>query len=158
MIFNIHEPLLAMAGTPRNVRQVSGGPGAASSVKMINQLLAGVHITAAAEAMAFATRLGLDLAVVYDIIKKESGWSWMFENRVPQILAADWTPFSSLAIFVKDMDIVAREARRLGSFAPISSTAYTLYLEGAAKDLTNEADIGVYRLWPLSAKVSPNRN
>lgn len=143
-----------MAGTSRNVRPVRGGAGAASSVKMINQLLAGVHITAAAEAMAFASRLGLDLKVVFDIVVKEASWSWMFENRVPQILSWDWTPFSALAILVKDMGIVTTEARRLGCFAPISSVAHTLYLEGAAKGLAKEADIGVYRLWPLSEKLS----
>lgn len=154
MISVIHKPLLAMAGTSKNICRVHGGAGAASSVKMINQLLAGVHITAAAEAMAFSTRLGLDPSVVFDIIKKEASWSWMFENRVPQILSQDWTPFSALAIFVKDMGIVTDEARRLGAFAPISSVAHTLYLEGAAKGLAKEADVGVFRLWPLPKECS----
>lgn len=143
-----------MAGTSSNICRVRGGVGAASSVKMINQLLAGVHIVAAAEAMAFASRLGLDLCIVLDILKNEGGWSWMLENRVPQILGRDWTPFSALEIFVKDMGIVTSEARRLRSFAPTSSVAYTLYLDGAAKGLSKEADIGVFRLWPLTAKTT----
>ncbi|KAI5460699.1 NAD binding domain of 6-phosphogluconate dehydrogenase-domain-containing protein [Mariannaea sp. PMI_226] len=157
-ISDINKPLLAMAGTPSNVCRVRGGAGAASSVKMINQLLAGVHIVAAAEAMAFAFRLGIDLPMVFDVLKKEAGWSWMLENRVPQILSSDWTPFSALAIFVKDMGIVMSEAKRLHSFAPISSVAYTLYLEGAAKGFMKEADIGVFRLWPLTVKPNePSR-
>jgi 3-hydroxyisobutyrate dehydrogenase-like beta-hydroxyacid dehydrogenase len=70
---------------------------------MINQLLAGVHIGAAAEAMAFGAKLGLDTQHLYEIIKNAAGGSWMFENRVPAMLKADWTPHSQLAIFVKDI-------------------------------------------------------
>lgn len=87
----------------RTLYQVNGGPGAAASVKMVNQLLAGVHIAAAAEAMALAARLGLNTQRVYDHICSSAAYSWMFENRVPAMLTEDWTPHSALAIFTKDM-------------------------------------------------------
>lgn len=118
-------------------------------MKLVNQLLAGVHIVAAAEAMAFAARLDLDTQLVFDIFKTSSAWSWMFENRVPQMLDADWTPHSALAIFVKDLGIVLDEAARLNYYAPISSAAHTLYLAGAAHGWTNDSDAGVVRLWEL---------
>jgi 3-hydroxyisobutyrate dehydrogenase-like beta-hydroxyacid dehydrogenase len=82
---------------------IPGGIGAASNVKMINQLLAGVHIAAAAEAMGLAVRMGLNTRRVYEIIVNAAGNSWMFENRVPHMLDNDWTPRSALDIFVKDM-------------------------------------------------------
>ena len=69
---------------------------------MVNQLLAGVHIAAACEAMAFAAKLGLDLPTVYKVIASSAGNSWMFENRVPHILEADYTPRSAVEIFSKD--------------------------------------------------------
>lgn len=92
-----------MSAPTGNLYTIAGGAGAASSVKLINQLLAGVHIAAAAEAMAFGARLGLDTQNIYEIIKNAAGGSWMFENRVPAMLAGDWTPNSQLAIFVKDL-------------------------------------------------------
>jgi 3-hydroxyisobutyrate dehydrogenase-like beta-hydroxyacid dehydrogenase len=92
-----------MTCVPENLYRVEGGVGAASSVKLINQLLAGVHITAAAEAMAFGAKLGLDTGSLYEVIRNAAGGSWMFENRVPAMLNADWTPHSALAIFVKDL-------------------------------------------------------
>lgn len=95
--------IAAMSGIPENLYVVDGGAGAASSVKLINQLLAGVHIVAAAEAMAFGAKLGLDTRSLYEIIRNAAGGSWMFENRVPAMLNADWTPHSSLSIFVKDL-------------------------------------------------------
>ncbi|OLN87249.1 putative oxidoreductase YgbJ [Colletotrichum chlorophyti] len=149
VISKINGPLMAMTGTPNNLCHVQGGVGAASSVKLINQLLAGVHIAAAAEAMAFAARLGLDTRRAFEILGGAAAWSWMFENRVPQMLDADWTPHSALAIFVKDLGIVLDEAKRLTYFAPISSAAHNLYLAGAAHGWTKESDAGVVRFWEL---------
>lgn len=82
---------------------ILGGVGAASNIKMVNQLLAGVHIAAAAEAMGLAVKMGLNTRRVYDVIVNAAGNSWMFENRVPHMLKNDWTPQSALDIFVKDM-------------------------------------------------------
>jgi 3-hydroxyisobutyrate dehydrogenase-like beta-hydroxyacid dehydrogenase len=82
---------------------IPGEIGAASNVKMINQLLAGTHIAAAAEAMGLAAKAGLNTRQVYDIIVNAAGNSWMFENRVPHMLDNDLTPYSALDIFVKDM-------------------------------------------------------
>jgi 3-hydroxyisobutyrate dehydrogenase-like beta-hydroxyacid dehydrogenase len=82
---------------------IPGDIGAASNVKMVNQLLAGVHIAAASEAMGLAVRMGLNTRRVYEIIINAAGNSWMFENRVPHMLDNDWTPRSALDIFVKDM-------------------------------------------------------
>jgi 3-hydroxyisobutyrate dehydrogenase-like beta-hydroxyacid dehydrogenase len=85
---------------------IPGGIGAASNVKMVNQLLAGIHIAAASEAMGLALRMGLNTRRVYEIIVNAAGNSWMFENRVPHMLDNDWTPRSALDIFVKDMACV----------------------------------------------------
>jgi len=73
--------------------------GTGSKVKMINQLLAGVHIAASAEAMALAIRVGADPKVVYEVISNSAGSSWMFQNRVPHILDGDYTPRSAVNIF-----------------------------------------------------------
>ncbi|KAJ4178539.1 hypothetical protein NW755_013153 [Fusarium falciforme] len=149
-IDNINGPLAAMTGLPENLHRLQGGVGAASSVKMINQLLAGSHIAAAAEAMAFAARLGLDTRRVFEVLGHAAAWSWMLENRVPQMLDADWTPHSALAIFVKDLWIVLDEAKRLGYFAPMSCAAHNLYLSGAAHGWAKESDAGIVRLWELT--------
>lgn len=87
----------------QNLYVIEGGAGAASKVKMVNQLLVGTHIAAAAEAIGLATKAGLDTREVFEIIKNAAGGSWAFENRVPHMLDQDWTPKSALNIFVKDM-------------------------------------------------------
>lgn len=82
---------------------IPGGAGAGSKMKMVNQLLVGTHIAAAAEAMGLAAKAGLNTREVYNIIVNAAGNSWAFENRVPHMLDGDWTPLSALDIFVKDM-------------------------------------------------------
>ncbi|EFX05591.1 ketose-bisphosphate aldolase class-ii family protein [Grosmannia clavigera kw1407] len=154
VVCQIYSLLMAMTGTEDNLRFVQGGVGAASSVKCVNQLLAGVHIAAAAEAMALASRLGLDMRSVYEIVSSSAACSWMFVNRVPQILDNDWTPHSALAIFVKDLGIVLEEGKRLGCICPVSGVAHNLYIAGAAHGLSREADIGLVRLWTPARDVS----
>lgn len=141
-----------MSGTEENLFKIDGGSiGSASSIKTVNQLLAGVHIAAAAEALSFAASLGLNTRRTFQDLVQGPAWSWMLENRGPQMLDADWTPHSALAIFVKDLGIVLDEARRLGYYAPIAATAHTLYLQGAAQGWEKEADSGVVRLWQFGA-------
>ena len=86
-----------------NLYEIEGGLGAANKVKLINQHLAGVHIAVSAEAMGLAATLGLNTKEVYESVLDSPAHSWMFENRVPHMLANDWTPHSALSIFVKDM-------------------------------------------------------
>ena len=100
--------LNAMAG---KVYKLGDHAGAGSKVKIINQLLAGVHIAAAAEAMALGLREGVNPDALYDVITHSAGNSWMFENRMAHVLAADYTPLSAVDIFVKDLGLVLDMAR-----------------------------------------------
>ncbi|KAL5815452.1 hypothetical protein ACOSQ4_026093 [Xanthoceras sorbifolium] len=126
---------------------IKGGCGAGSGVKMINQLLAGVHIASAAEAMAFGARLGLNTRVLFDIISSSGGTSWMFENRVPHMLENDYTPHSALDIFVKDLGIVARESSSQKVPLHVSTTAHQLFLAGSAAGWGRQDDAGVVKFY-----------
>src|SRR5580704_6301411 len=88
------------------VHDLGSEVGLGSAFKMINQLLAGVHIAVAGEAIAFAAKQGLDLRKVYEVITGSAGNSWMFENRIPHVLDGDYAPRSAVDIFVKDLGIV----------------------------------------------------
>jgi len=121
-------------------------PGAGSQMKLINQLLAGVHIAAAAEALTLAAGLKMDLHEVIDVISHCAGSSWMFENRGPHIADGDYTPLSNVNIFVKDLGIVTEEAGRTGIVTPLSDTALSLYREAAESGLGGEDDSAVAKL------------
>jgi putative dehydrogenase len=123
-------------------------PGQGSTVKMINQLLAGVHIAAAAEAMALGLRAGADPEQLYEVISNSAGSSWMFQNRVPHILAGNYTPLSAVNIFVKDLGIVLDYARKSVFPLPLSAAAHQMFLQASAAGHGGEDDSAVVKVFP----------
>ena len=138
----------AIAG---KVYRLGDKAGIGSTVKMVNQHLAGVHIAAACEAMALGMRAGADPASLYEVICNSAGMSWMFQNRVPHILEGDYTPLSSVNIFVKDLGIVLDAARKLAFPLPLAAAAHQLYLATAAAGHGNEDDAAVVKFYAALA-------
>jgi 3-hydroxyisobutyrate dehydrogenase len=122
-------------------------PGQGAAFKMVNQLLAGVHIVAASEAITFAARHGLDLRKVYDVITASAGNSWMFENRMPHVLDGDYTPRSAVDIFVKDLGIVLDMARAAKFPVPVAAAALQMYLAASASGMGRDDDSSVARVY-----------
>jgi L-threonate 2-dehydrogenase len=133
----------AMATT---VYELGDAAGIGAAFKMVNQLLAGVHIAAACEAMTFAAKLGLDLATVYKVITASAGNSWMFENRVPHILDGDYSPRSAVEIFTKDLGIVSDMGRKEKFPLSIAATALQMFLMTAASGMAKDDDASVARM------------
>ena len=121
--------------------------GIGSTVKMVNQLLAGVHIATAAEALALGIRAGADPETLYKVISDSAGSSWMWQNRVPHILAGDDTPSSAVNIFVKDLGIVLDQARSMTFPLPMAAAAHQLFLAAAANGQGLKDDAFVIRVW-----------
>ncbi|NOV23894.1 NAD(P)-dependent oxidoreductase [Cupriavidus necator] len=137
--------LAAIAG---KVYRLGAAHGAGSKVKIINQLLAGVHIAAAAEAMALGLREGVDPDALYDVITHSAGNSWMFENRVPHILKGDYTPLSAVDIFVKDLGMVLDTARTSKFPLPLSAAAHQMFMMASTAGHGGEDDAAVIKIFP----------
>ena len=137
--------LTAMAA---KVYRLGDKAGAASKVKIINQLLAGVHIAAAAEAMALGLREGVDPAALYEVITHSAGNSWMFENRMAHVLSGDYTPLSAVDIFVKDLGLVLDMARASKFPLPLSSTAHQMFMQASTAGFAAEDDSAVIKIFP----------
>lgn len=135
------------------VWELGDAPGAGSTVKMVNQLLAGVHIAVAAEALALGIRAGADPATLFEVISASAGSSWMWQNRVPHILAGDDTPMSAVNIFVKDLGIVLDQARGLTFPLPLAAAAHQLFLAAAASGHGGRDDAFVIRVWESLAGI-----
>ncbi|TIC79986.1 NAD(P)-dependent oxidoreductase [Nocardioides sp. GY 10127] len=123
--------------------------GDGQAMKTVNQLLCGVHIAAAAEALALADRLGLDLQRTLDGLRAGAAASFMLGNRGPRMLQA-WDEegaevLSRLDIFVKDLGIVGKAAREHHLAAPVAVAAEQLFLLGEAQGLGLADDSAVIR-------------
>lgn len=157
--------LLIVVGAPPSVRAkvqpildrlastitvVGDKAGDGQALKTVNQLLCGVHIAVAAEALALADALGLDVDKAFDALNSGAGASFMLGHRGPRMLEAygpeDVEVQSRLDIFVKDMGIVSRAAQQVKVPTPIAAAAEQLYLTGLAQGLGAKDDSSVIRV------------
>lgn len=136
-----------MGGDPQSIRDIqpellaisapgrlfpTGDLGSASTLKMVNQHLAGSHIAVAGEVLAFAKSLGLSTRQAHSLLMSSDGASWIMGDRGKTMLSADWAPQSAVDIFIKDLGIVIEAADNLHLSCPIASTAAELFMERSA--------------------------
>lgn len=145
-----------LAATSAKVFRLGDAAGIGSLVKTVNQLLAGVHIATAAEAMALAAKAGADTRAVYEVISASAGNSWMFGNRVPHMLDDDYTPLSAVEIFVKDLGLVLDTGHELRLPLPIAAAAHQLFIAAAGAGHGRLDDAAVVKVYEAAGdfKVS----
>ncbi|WP_428699112.1 L-threonate dehydrogenase [Stappia sp.] len=130
----------------------AAGPG--SAMKIVNQLLAGVHIAATAEALTFGVGQGIEVARMVDVISRCAGTSWMFENRGPFIAAGDYRPHSAVEIFVKDLGIVAEAAEKGALSVPMAQAALARFNAARDAGLGREGDVAVAKIYAREGRLA----
>ena len=148
------KPILLAFG--RNVYHLGEVPGQGAAMKIVNQLLCGVHIAATAEALALAERSGIDAKVALEIVSGSAASSWMLKNRGPRMVEEDPAVLSAVDIFVKDLGLVLAAGSSSKMGLPLAATAHQLFLAAAGLGLGGKDDsqvIAAYRA--LSPKVKP---
>ncbi|GAA6210094.1 NAD(P)-dependent oxidoreductase [Cognatishimia sp. WU-CL00825] len=128
--------------------------GAGSAMKSVNQLLAGVHIAAMAEALTFGMTQGVAPEKFVEVISKCAGTSWMLENRAPHIVAGDYTPRSSVNIWPKDLGIVLDVAKSAQFSAPITAAALQQFVAAAGMGHGREDDAAVAKVYARIAGLT----
>ena len=147
--FTAARPVLdAIAET---IFELGDSAGAGSAMKAVNQMLAGIHIAAMAEAITFAITQGIDPATFLKVIPACAGTSWMLENRAPHIVEGDYTPRSAVDIWPKDLGIVLDVARAAKFAAPITATALQQFIAASGMGLGREDDAAVAKVYARNA-------
>lgn len=141
----------AMAET---VHELGRAAGAGSAMKAVNQLLAGVHIAAMGEALALAASQGLDLGRAVEVISVSAGTSWMFENRAPHVVEADYAPRSAVTIWPKDLGIVSGIADEAGLPVPLTRAALGQFEAAVEAGWGAEDDAAVTRVYAKAAGLT----
>ena len=139
------KPMLDAVAT--KVWELGDSVGIGATVKVAHQLLAGVHIAVAAEALSLAIRAGADPKQFYEVVTSAAGNSWMFENRMARVLEGDDAPRSAVDIFVKDLGLVAEMARSLDHPVPLASAAQQMFTAASAIGEGRADDGFVIRVW-----------
>ena len=130
-----------------NAPVVGPRPGDGQRFKIVNQLLCGVHIAAAGEALALADSMGLDLRQVHEVLGTGAAASFMFGDRGQRMVDGAFDDVrSALTIFVKDMGLVAEAADEVGQQVPLASSAQQVYRRGSELGWDRRDDSIVYRV------------
>ncbi|WP_439155163.1 L-threonate dehydrogenase [Yoonia sp.] len=140
--------------TAATVFSLGDDAGAGSAMKAVNQLLAGVHIAAMAEAVTFAMTQGISPDQFLQVIPQCAGTSWMLENRAPHIASGDYAPRSQVNIWPKDLGIVLDIAKGAGFNAPITTVALDQYKAAVDMGLGPQDDAAVAKVYARQAAIT----
>jgi len=143
--FAATRPVLAAMGD--KIFHVGEKPGQGATAKTINQLLCGVHIAVAAEALSLAEKLGFDTRVAFDIVSGSAASSWMLRDRGPRMMEAEPEVKSAVDIFVKDLGIVMEAGKDAGTALPIAAVALQLFLAVSGRGDGKSDDSQVIRAY-----------
>ncbi len=130
-----------------NIYNLGNRIGTGSTVKIINNCLAGIQIVSAAEAITLAKKEKINLKKVFKIINSSSGQSWMFADRGKRMIEKKYfKPLSRLGIFKKDMKLADQLRKKHFINLPLTKVALKMYEKGCKQGLENFDDSGVIRL------------
>ena len=136
------------------VFELGDSAGMGSAMKAVNQMLAGVHIAAMAEAVTFGITQGIAPETFLQVIPDCAGTSWMLENRAPHVVAGDYTPHSAVDIWPKDLGIVLDAAQAAGFEAPVTAAALGQFRAAQAMGLGREDDAAVAKVYARAAGLT----
>jgi 3-hydroxyisobutyrate dehydrogenase-like beta-hydroxyacid dehydrogenase len=125
--FNQALPLFQAMGT--TVRHM-GPTGAGTVVKLVNQLLVGIHSLAAAEGMLLGAKAGADPELMFEVVNSGWGQSFMLARNAPVMLDRDFAGVrGQMRLILKDLGLIQELARELDSPTPAGDLAYRMFQE-----------------------------
>lgn len=143
-----------LQATAEKVFDLGDSAGMGSAMKAVNQMLAGVHIAAMAEAVTFGITQGISPETFLSVIPDCAGTSWMLENRAPHIVAGDYTPHSAVDIWPKDLGIVLDAARAAKFAAPVTAAALQQFVAASGMGLGRQDDAAVAKVYARNASLT----
>ena len=152
-VFKENEPLLKAMG--KHV-YYTGGVGKGQTVKMINQLLVGAYLVAAAEALVLAKKLGMDLKALHEIISNSLGDSAVWRMFGPRMIARDFEPRGAINTMTKDTRLIIQTAVELGTPIFISSIAYQVFRMAQSQGLDEKDCAALITIFENYAGIKMN--
>jgi 3-hydroxyisobutyrate dehydrogenase-like beta-hydroxyacid dehydrogenase len=142
-VFARCQPLLEALSS--KVFHVSQRVGDAARTKLVNNLLAGINLVGAAEVMALAQRMGLNLTTTLDVVEQSSGQSWIGSDRLRRAIAGDLAPRAHMTLLAKDTRLALDAAQAARFEVPLGEQASQVFakaVQAGLADLDDAALLG----------------
>ncbi len=143
-VFAQHEALLEALSS--KVFRISERPGDGARTKLVNNLLAGINLAGAAEALAMAEAMGLDLDRTLDVIEQSSGQSWIGSDRMRRAVAGDYAPRAHVTLLQKDTRLAVEAAGSAGFTGPLGKHASQVFADASSAGFAGEDDAALFKL------------
>lgn len=153
-VFARHQSLIHALSS--KVFRISEKPGDGARTKLVNNLLAGINLVGAAEALAMAQKMGLDLAKTLDVIEQSSGQSWIGSDRMHRALMGDYEPRAHMTLLEKDTRLAVEAADAIGFYGPLGAGARDVFAQASAGGLANLDDAALFKWLQLAKRQSPS--
>jgi 3-hydroxyisobutyrate dehydrogenase len=147
VVFEAARPVLQAFGD--KIYHAGTRPGQGAAIKVVNQLLCGVHLAVAAEALAFAEKVGLDTKTVLEILNRSAASSWMLRDRGSRMLQTEPEVTCAVDMFVKDLGIVLETGREAKAALPLAAVAQQMFLAASGRGDGDADDSQVVRSYRL---------
>lgn len=135
--------------------RIGDRPGDGSRMKVVNNMMAAANLAAGCEAMAMASKLGLDLRQAAEVVNASSGASWIFTDRMARALEGDYAPRAAARVLLKDVGLFVQQARDMGLTAPMAECAREIFHDTAARGFAEEDDAAVLKRYAEAWESGP---
>jgi L-threonate 2-dehydrogenase len=142
-VFEQHKTVLQTLSD--QVFRISQQPGDGAKTKLVNNLLAGINLAAAAEAMALSERMGLDSTTTLNVIQQSSGQSWIGNDRMRRAIADDFEPRAHTTLLTKDTKLAVAAAQQLGFKTPLGQLTAETFAHAVAHGLAGQDDASLIK-------------
>ncbi|MDH3287125.1 MAG: NAD(P)-dependent oxidoreductase [Betaproteobacteria bacterium] len=128
--------------------------GIGSKLKFIANLLVTIHNLSTAEAMVMGEKAGLDLGLVYRVIRDGAGTSRMFEVRGPMMVNGRYLPATMKAdVYQKDINIIHAFARRLRCPTPLFDRSLAFYTAALGQGWAKQDTAAIHAILRKRARL-----
>lgn len=142
-VFEAHQDLLHALANP--VFRISERVGDGARTKLVNNLLAGINLAGAAEVLALAQRMGLDLTTTLDVMERSSGQSWIASDRMRRAIAGDYAPRAHMTLLEKDTRLAVAAAQRAGVTPALGTQASAIFAQASAAGFAKDDDAALLK-------------
>ncbi|MDV6271781.1 NAD(P)-dependent oxidoreductase [Rhodococcus globerulus] len=134
-----------------NTVRLCGPIGSGQAVKLVNQLLVGIHTAAIAEATVLGSALGADPQVVLELIGSSFGGSVMLSRNIPRFISRDFSGATPVDLILKDLGIIHDEGSRAGVPMPLAGMVEQRFVEARSQGWGKDDMASLVKLWETGA-------
>lgn len=145
-VFERHRHLIEALSS--QVFRIGERLGDGARTKLVNNLAAGINLVGAAEVLALAQHMGLDLDATQRVIERSSGQSWIGSDRMRRAIAGDLLPRAHMSLLQKDTRLAMQAAQQIGFQGPLGAAACDAFAQASAAGLAEHDDASLLQ-WML---------